>query len=210
MQEDIKLLKKSLLEANQIASSELLSSMAYINDPMRLIEVVIVPVMKQIGDGWENGSVALSQVYMSGRFIEDYINKILPAGDPKRKYQPKMAITVLEDYHILGKRIVYSMLRASGFELKDYGRTSVDELYNKIQNDDIEVILISTLMLPSALRIKELKKKLDDKNIKVKIIVGGAPFRFDKKLWKEVGAYATASTTDETITLIDSFSEDKI
>jgi methanogenic corrinoid protein MtbC1 len=41
-------------------------------------------------------------------------------------------------------------------------------------------------MLPSALRVKDLREQLDEKRIQ--IVVGGAPFRFDSNLWKEVKA----------------------
>ena len=125
MEEIIAQLEKSLLAVNHVASREILKPIMNEMAPLDLIENLLVPVMNSIGDGWEKGTVALSQVYMSGKFIEQWVDTILPPGDPDRKDQPKMAITVLEDYHMLGKRIVYSLLRASGYELKDYGHVTV-------------------------------------------------------------------------------------
>ncbi len=55
-------------------------------------------------------------------------------------------------------------------------------------------------MLPSALKIKELKDKLE--NMDVKIIVGGAPFRFDDQLWREVGADAMCKNASEAVSII--------
>ena len=109
-----------------------------------------------------------------------------------------MAIAVLEDYHLLGKRIVYSTLRASGFELLDYGRMDLEELANQAQEDSVEILLISTLMLCSALRVKDLRGRLPG----MKIVVGGAPFRFDDQLWKEVGADATSATASGAVSII--------
>jgi methanogenic corrinoid protein MtbC1 len=91
--------------------------------------------------------------------------------------QARLGIAVLEDYHLLGKRIVYSILRASGFAVRDYGRRTVEELVRLVQADEIEIPLISTLMLPSALRVKELRKQLSAADLPFKIVVGGAPFR---------------------------------
>ena len=113
-----------------------------------------------------------------------------------------MAIAVLEDYHLLGKRIVYSTLRAGGFDLLDYGRAEVDELVNRIRRDGIEVLLVSTLMLPSALRVKDVRTKLDDAGEKVKIVVGGAPFRLDDQLWKEVYADAVGKNASEAVEIV--------
>ncbi len=67
-----------------------------------------------------------------------------------------MAIAVLDDYQPLGKRMVYSVLRASGYELKDYGTVDGDVLVSRVVRDDIVVSLISALMLPSALYIKRV------------------------------------------------------
>jgi methanogenic corrinoid protein MtbC1 len=72
--------------------------------------------------------VALSQVYMAGRFCEALVERVLPPSDPDRKHQPRSAIVALNDHHLLGKRIVYAQMRASGFELFDYGRMDVPEL----------------------------------------------------------------------------------
>jgi methanogenic corrinoid protein MtbC1 len=170
--------------------------------PIKFIEDVVVVALMRIGEGWQQGTAALSQVYMSGRICEDIVDEILPPGDPERKNQPRMAICVLADHHKLGKVIVYSLLRASGFDLLDYGTMEVDGLVDRVKKDKIEVLLISVLMLPSALQVKKLKEKLKEVNLDVKIIVGGAPFRFDDQLWREVGADAMCRTASEAVSVI--------
>ncbi len=59
-----------------------------------------------------------------------------------------MAIAVLDDYHLLGKRMVYSVLRASGYELTDYGTVDGDALVGHVVRDGIVVLLISVLDAP--------------------------------------------------------------
>jgi len=53
-----------------------------------------------------------------------------------------MAITVLEDYHLLGKRIVYSILRASGYEVLDYRQTDVNGLIQQVKKDDVKILFL--------------------------------------------------------------------
>ncbi len=209
MVEIIDQLEQALLAVNNVNSKKILKSIGNNTPPIELIENLIVPVMKRIGDGWENGTVSLSQVYMSGKFIEEWVDTILPPEDPKRINQPKMAIAVLEDYHMLGKRIVYSLLRACGFNLLDYGHVTIKEVIQRICDDKIEILLISTLMLHSSLKVKELKEEIKKIGLQVEIIVGGAPFRFDEALWKEVGADAMAYNAVDAINLIDNFIENK-
>ena len=57
-------------------------------------------------------------------------------------------------------------------------------------------------MLPSALKIKQVRDKLVEMALDVKIVVGGAPFRFDAQLWQEVGADAMCRTASEALPLI--------
>ena len=64
----------------------------------------------------------------------------------------------------------------------------VDELAELVKKHDIQLLMISTLMLHAALKVKELKTKLMENGYKTKIVVGGAPFRFDSELWQRVGA----------------------
>lgn len=205
MDSNINLFEKALLSLDRINSKKYFNDLIK-NDSIELIDEVIIPILERIGNGWENGSIALSQVYMIGLICEELVDEILPAESPLRERQPKTAIAVLEDYHMLGKRIVYSALRASGFEVLDYGRMQADKLAEKIIEDNVEILLISTLMLSSALKVGTVRQDLNSagKN-NVKIVVGGAPFRIDSELWKEVGADAMGSSAADAKRIISGF-----
>jgi methanogenic corrinoid protein MtbC1 len=191
---------EAIISLDRLSAQKLLADQEGRISGMEFIEKVVVVALERIGAGWQEGSLALSQVYMAGRICESLVDEILPPGAPDRKDQPKMAICVLSDHHKLGKVIVYSLLRASGFDLLDYGTLAVDELVERAKKDHIKILLISVLMLPSALKIKAVKEKLMD--LDVKIIVGGAPFRFDDHLWREVGADAMCRTASEALPVI--------
>ena len=201
---EITALIDALLRIDQLKVKEIFSLANPHVDPIERIENLISPALEWIGAEWEQGRLSLSQVYMSGRICEDMVNEILPTSQARSINQPAMAIAVLEDYHTLGKRIVYSMLRSAGYVLRDYGRVTVEELIKNIAQDRIEIILISVLMLPSALRVKKLHQSLDLAGLPVKIIVGGAPFRFDPKLWREVGADGCGNTASDALQLVRS------
>ncbi len=191
--------EQALLMLDRLAAKKIAADVGSQLYPTEFVEEVVVPSLERVGKGWEDGIVALSQVYMSGRICEDIVDTLLPPGASERKNQAKMAVAVFEDHHHMGKRIVYTMLRASGFELLDYGHVKSDNLITRVKNDGIKILLLSTLMLPSALRIKEVKEKL---NGEVKIVVGGAPFRFDDQLWREIGADAMGKTASEAVKVI--------
>ncbi len=191
---------EALLSLDKLSAEQMLEDEKDRITSIKFVEEVVIVALERIGLRWEEGTIALSQVYMAGRICEDLVDEILPSADPARKNQPKMAVCVLSDHHKLGKAIVYSLLRASGFDLSDYGTMEVDGLVDRVKKDKIEILFISTLMLPSALKVKKVKEKLMDLN--TKIVVGGAPFRFDEHLWREVGADVMCRTAAEAVSAI--------
>jgi methanogenic corrinoid protein MtbC1 len=197
--------EQALLALDRLGAKRIIQAALDPSQVHQVVESLVVPALEHLGEQWETGQLALSQIYMSGRICEELVDQLLPPASPNRKNQPKTAIAVLEDYHLLGKRIVYSTLRANGFELRDYGQQDVNGLAAQVQRDHIEILLISTLMLPSALRVKRVREELAA--YPVKIVVGGAPFRFDSKLWKEVGADATSATASGIVPLLKTLTE---
>lgn len=205
LKENIQDFQSALLSLDKLKSNALFQHALTESSPIEVVEQMIVPSLTNIGQAWHDGNLALSQIYMSGRLCEELVDQVLPPSDPDRKFQPHSAIVVLNDYHMLGKRIVYSLMRASGFELYDYGRMNVTQLVEQVQIDQIKVLLISVLMLPSALKIRELRDALIAADIDIKIIVGGAPFLFDSELWKAVGADAMGKSAPDAVHVVENW-----
>ncbi len=198
-------LEQRLLAADHVAAKAIISKLGL--DQANVIDQIITPVLEHIGEKWEKGEIALSQIYMSGMICEDLLKSLLP-GNSQIQQKPKAAIVTFEDYHSLGKRIVLSMLCSYGISALDYGHgVTIEKLVPRIQQDQIQILLISTLMLPSALHIRELRARFQELGLHIKIIVGGAPFRFDHNLWKEVGADAMGNSAVDAVRLIRKFLE---
>ena len=193
---------------DRFKAREILDLAAHEMSPLDLLDLVICKALESIGEKWEKGEAALSQVYMSGRICEELVDALIPHCEGLRLDYPPMAIAVLNDHHVLGKRVVYSVLRANNFNIKDYGVVTVDEAIKKVRADDIRLLLVSTLMLHSALQIQELVSGLKSAALDVKVIVGGAPFNFDSRLWQEVGADAMGRNAAEAIDIVRTFLKD--
>jgi len=202
MESLVKSFQESLETLDRISADTIFRQALSFLTPIQVVEQVIVPALEQIGTAWEAGDVALSQIYMSGRFCEELVERVLPTADPDRKRQPRSAIVVLDDYHLLGKRIVYTVMRAGGFELFDYGRMDVDEVVQKVLADKIRVLLISVLMLPAALKVREVCAQLKAADVGVHVVVGGAPFLLDTQLWQEVGADAVGQSATDAVRIV--------
>lgn len=201
-------LLQALLALNRIQAQELLAAARAEHSPLEAIEILIRPALEELGQLWEGGDCALSQIYMSGRICEELLEELFGevlATDPltSETAPPRLAIAVLEDYHLLGKQIVRTVLRAAGYRVQDYGRQDVDTLVELVRSDGIEVLLVSTLMLPAALRVRVLIERLRTVAPGVRIVVGGAPYRFDDRLWREVGADAVGLNAGDILAILE-------
>ncbi|MBF0125825.1 MAG: cobalamin-dependent protein [Magnetococcales bacterium] len=200
--------RQALASFDRLRAEELFQHALTLGTPTEMVERLIVPALEQIGGDWESGQIALSQVYMSGRLCEDLVNQMFPAeGAPVGEARTRGAIVVLRDYHMLGKRIVYSMLRTSGVHLLDYGRLDVEEVVERVIADQVNILLISVLMLPSALKVQEVRAGLEARQARVRILVGGAPFLLDPLLWREVGADAMGRNAVDGLRILRQWQE---
>ncbi len=204
MKDIINEFEDALLSLNRVKVKDILLEYSSSGNFIDTLEQIVVPSMESMGSKWESGDIALSQIYMGGRICEEIVDELLPKTKSKRIDDPNLGLVVFNDYHTLGKRIVYTFLRASGYDVIDYGQeNSIENLIESIKNDGIEILLVSVLMLNSALHIKELIAKIKQNGLKVKVVVGGAPFRFDKNLYKEIGADAFATNASQIIDIIE-------
>ena len=192
----------ALLDFDKEKAETLLKDLSKQENSELKIGSLIENTLREIGELWSKGELALSQIYMAGKICEDIINNILPERKPQNT-NLKIAIVTLNDFHLLGKKIVSSIVKSAGFNLINYGHgVKEHKLVNKVISDKIEILLISTLMLHSALSIKNVVDLFEERKYKIKILVGGAPFNFDENLWQQVGANAMGKTPSDAITIL--------
>ncbi len=104
---------------------------------MEAIENIIFPTLERVGKEWEKDMLSLAQLYMISKICENIVEDFLPKESPERKGAPKIAIAVFEDYHLLGKKLVYSSIRADGYILEDYGHgLKVEDLIDKVRDQN--------------------------------------------------------------------------
>jgi len=196
-------LEKALKSVNRFKVEKILKELLKIEGSTFVADRIISKVLERIGRGWEEGVISLSQVYMSGKICEEFIEREISHENFSYRKSPHIAIAVLEDYHLLGKRILYSILKTAGYKISDYGSMTSEDLVERAISDKVEILLISVLMLPSALRVKDVRAKFAEKGYDIKIVVGGAPFNFDSELWREVGADMMGKNASDALEILE-------
>jgi methanogenic corrinoid protein MtbC1 len=87
--------------------------------------------------------------------------------------------------------------------VKDYGHgVGAEALAERAVREQIDILLISTLMLRSAIQIARVVTAIRKTRPQTRILVGGAPFRFDKELWRQTGADAMGCNASEAAVIV--------
>ena len=197
-------LESALLNMDRVATeAALVGATAAGLTPANLGDELITPVLAHIGDEWERGAIALSQVYMSARVLEEVLDTSLAIAVPE-PMPPTIGVGVLEDYHALGKRILQAVLASSGHKVVDLGTgLSVDEMIERAEGASVEVLMISVLMFNKALHVSQVTERLEERGMgHIPVVVGGAPFLHDPELWRRVGADACGRSAADALRIV--------
>jgi trimethylamine corrinoid protein len=141
----------------------------------------------------------LAQHFMTAQIAADVTEKMLEQFDTPPEIIGKVVIgAAAGDLHTLGKRIVKGCLKSLMVDVIDLGiNVSAEEFVDQALAQGAQVIAISAMIVHTAtgengsIKVRALLKErgLEDK---IKLAVGGAPYRFDPELFRKVGADAWA------------------
>lgn len=186
--------ERALLMLDRTTAEEILRQQGGITPSV--LESTVVPALTSIGQAWEAGDLALSQVYMSGRLCQQIVESGAPDRVVARSGQPVIAVVALDGGHVLGKQLVIHMLRSGGYDVIDLGAgLAVADVVAEVAARGVDILLVSVLMVRSALAVADLRAALPD----TKIVVGGAPFRIDPGLANEVGADSLGRSASDAL-----------
>jgi len=159
---------------------------------------------RMIGGMISDNEVTLSQHFLSSQIAEEVTDRLIPLFKTAPEIRGHVVIgTSHGDFHGLGKKIVAGCLKARMFAVTDLGINVAPERFvDEAVASGAEIIGISSMMIHTATGergAKRVRQLLKERGLeeRIKILVGGAPFRFHDQLYLEVGADAWAETAAE-------------
>jgi trimethylamine corrinoid protein len=165
-----------------------------------VFQVVIPAVEEMMSRITKDPDTNLAQHFMTAQIAASVTEKMLEKFQHPPEIIGRVVIgTASGDLHSLGKRIVMGCLKALMVEVTDLGvNVPAERFVDAAVAQDAQVIAVSAMMVHTAtgpkgaLRVRELLRErgLEER---IRIVVGGAPYRFDEQLYKTVGADAWAA-----------------
>lgn len=162
-----------------------------------VFKIVIPAIERMIKSISEDFDANLAQHFMTSQIAAEVVDEMVTRFEHTPDPMGRVVIGTAEgDLHSLGKRIVSGCLKARMIEVFDLGVNVAPERFVEAALEhDAQVIGISAMMAHTArgengcIRVRQILQEqgLEDR---FRIIVGGAPYRFEPELYKLVGADA--------------------
>lgn len=176
-------------------------------DPLKIIEEGLAKELRQIGEKFSRGEVFIVDLIGAAKVMEtsmEVLQPILEKSGEKLEFLGRVLIGTVEgDIHDIGKNIVASVLKASGFEVHDLGKdVSAQTFIDKVREMRPDVVGASALLTTTMPMQEEIIKALRKENLRsgVKVIVGGAPCSSE---WaQKIGADGYAEDAIEAVNLV--------
>lgn len=187
-------LAQALVELDEDQVKELLQQeLDKGTDPLNIIQQCNA-AMSKIGELFEDNEYYLSELIMSGEIMKDVTAVLEPllgdSGQANASSKGTIIIgTVKDDIHDIGKNIVATLLKGTGFKVIDLGvDVPAATFIQTLKETGAKVLGLSTLLNFTFPQMKNVIEELHKAGMRdsVKVIIGGAPCNEDVR--KFVGA----------------------
>lgn len=168
--------------------------------PENIVFQVVIPAIEEmIKSISESYDASLAQHFLTSQIGADVVDEMIPKFKKSPEVVGRVVIgTSQGDFHGLGKRIVIGCLRALMIEVTDLGLNVPPERFvDEAVAHGAQVVGISSMMVHTArgengcLAVRRILKEKGLEG-RIKVAVGGAPYRYDPNLYRIVQADAWA------------------
>lgn len=149
------------------------------NNPLEIVEGPLMDGMKEVGDLFGAGKMFLPQVIKTARVMNHAVEFLKPHLKNENNHGEKrgkiLMATVKGDVHDIGKNIVGTVLACNNYEIIDLGvMVPSEEIVKKAKEAKPDIICLSGLITPSLSEMKTVVEKLNEENISIPVMIGGA------------------------------------
>ncbi len=170
-------LRKRLIEGSRSGLEELLDKLLVRTAPADIINTILVPAMKQVGELFGSGRMQLPFVLQSAEVMKravDYLSPHMGRLESAKKNSIVLA-TVKGDVHDIGKNLVDIILSNNGFQVYNLGiRIDIEEIINKSREVEADAIGMSGLLVKSTQAMKENLEFMKAQGLDIPVLLGGA------------------------------------
>jgi 5-methyltetrahydrofolate--homocysteine methyltransferase len=171
-------LKNHIIDGEKIGLEDELRAALEKYSALDIINNILLEGMKVVGELFGSGQMQLPFVLQSAeamktavRFLEPFMEK---KGGATEKGTMVLA-TVKGDVHDIGKNLVDIILTNNGYKVINLGiKQTIDAILSSCEEHKADAIGMSGLLVKSTLIMKENLEVMNERNISVPVVLGGA------------------------------------
>jgi 5-methyltetrahydrofolate--homocysteine methyltransferase len=146
-------------------------------NPVRVLNEVLLPAMREVGDKFGAGELILPFVLQSAEVMKKavkHLEQFLERAEGFTKGKVVLA-TVYGDVHDIGKSLVNTILSNNGYTVYDLGKqVPVNTIIEKAVEVNADAIGLSALLVSTSKQMPLCVQELDKRKLKFPVLIGGA------------------------------------
>jgi 5-methyltetrahydrofolate--homocysteine methyltransferase len=170
-------LKNRIIDGNKVGINADLDEALKKFAPLEIINTVLLDGMKTVGTLFGSGQMQLPFVLQSAEVMKSAVAYLEPFMEKNAESQKGTLViaTVKGDVHDIGKNLVDIILTNNGYKVYNLGiKCSIEKMIESAKEHNADAIGMSGLLVKSTLVMKENLEVLNEQNITVPVILGGA------------------------------------
>jgi 5-methyltetrahydrofolate--homocysteine methyltransferase len=146
-------------------------------NPVRVLNEILLPAMKEVGDKFGAGELILPFVLQSAEVMKKavkHLEQFLEKAEGYTKGKVVLA-TVYGDVHDIGKSLVNTILSNNGYTVFDLGKqVPVNTILDKAVEVGADAIGLSALLVSTSKQMPLCVQELDRRGMQIPVLIGGA------------------------------------
>ncbi len=146
-------------------------------DPVRVLNEVLLPAMKEVGDKFGAGELILPFVLQSAEVMKRAVKHLEQFLERKEGYTKGTIVlaTVYGDVHDIGKSLVNTILSNNGYTVVDLGKqVPVNRIVDAAVEHKADAVGLSALLVSTSKQMPLCVQELDRRGIGAPVLIGGA------------------------------------
>jgi 5-methyltetrahydrofolate--homocysteine methyltransferase len=146
-------------------------------NPVRVLNEVLLPAMKEVGDRFGAGDLILPFVLQSAEVMKKAVSHLEKFLERKEGYTKGKVVlaTVYGDVHDIGKSLVNTILSNNGYTVFDLGKqVPVNTIIDKAVEVGATAIGLSALLVSTSKQMPICVQELDRRGLDFPVLIGGA------------------------------------
>ena len=171
-------LKNHIIDGEKIGLEDELKVALQSYSALDIINNILLEGMKVVGDLFGSGQMQLPFVLQSAEAMKSAVRFLEPFMEKKGSATAKgtmVLATVKGDVHDIGKNLVDIILTNNGYRVLNLGiKQPIDAILQAYDEHGADAIGMSGLLVKSTLIMKENLELMNERGIKVPVVLGGA------------------------------------